>query len=466
MSVERKKEVGEDELESVVIETRLRVPEGAVKTYRNQRISLRSRIRCQGRLVFDSCVLEYGQDDEGSILLENGAALEMLNCRIVGREIADPPGEDDDPPVQLIQGEAAKCVSVIFQRCVFEGCGYFLAAGSEGKVIFECCQINQPMSHLVMLDYMTELEMTDCVVQFAARPRFSVFTGRQFGGYGLPFEKNPRIVNCRIEQGEPGAEPDEAEPCYFPLFNLMGAVYERCSICGMTKVIGNPKSIVQSEFKECTEPVVLGRWGSVEIEIRDSVFEGGRAALTNLNSGSRIVRCQFRGCLDRVLSGTGLTVSDCEFRGLRTDKDTPNYGLLYFDRYDEDPVSVLERSVFEDIELRESFIVAGSISYKAAQAGPAVKVKSCEFVNCRVSDPDGGLVRRHMRSVTDGLFKKDVVLELARTRNCRGIGDSNSRRTAVAVQPSKARKIGATVAAGAMLGVTGLALSAVIGRRL
>jgi len=380
------------ELTRIEISSMLRISAAEEKVFKNMNIDLKTFIRCEGSLVFDSCTLSYGENKGGQLIFDGAGSLKMVNCYILCDGVS--PREDSSAPgFTFVISERGNDEGVfVFEKTTFESCVHFLKRNNNGSVEFSGCCFDNPGNDFLKSEQGL-LTLKDSIVRFDAPPLSVVF---QAGS-------SAQIINCVIESS------CDLNSDSYPVFGLIADLFEKCTFKNLKNFLCISYRIIDCEFDNCAD-VWKGFGCHLPTVFENCLFRKCSDILSYCN-GVTLAHCQFIECRGHILFlSRSSTVEYCEIINSQSDQNI-------FSLHDKNK---LKRCLFDGVH-SESFLIDGFTDIDNLKSGPAVEVVECEFRNCSVGEECDGLIRMTQAGTTGKLLRKNVIREFARVTNCRGV---------------------------------------------
>jgi len=390
-----------------------KIAEGEERIVRGQTMVLNETIECKGRLIFENCVISSGADRAAAgILLGERAELILRNCKVR----CERSEEDSYPRHSLVEIPDHCGGTVVCQETEFQDCYRFLETGEEASVLFESCLINNPSGDFCTLGWKNNrLDVQNCTIRLSGSRSTlsSVFSAILTGN-------TSHVKNCSIESSK-AAE--------YLVLQLRDAEVEGCTFTGITGCIDGAAVIRKCEFRKCQQVIGYLHDSETGAAISDCLFEQCEEVITNLPGQSTIANCRFTDCKDQIISNTDdslmpgkpsdIRVESCRFSGL-TGHEGGFSASLAFRRSVHGRGSVVKDCVFDGARLTEGFLLAGCGEH-------ALRVETCEFLNCTADPHSGGIIQT--RYGTDSAGSDDSFggfIESVVVSNCRGLDSSEA----------------------------------------
>ncbi len=435
-SVERdadqRDEVLDGERASLVIDSILHIASDEKKVISNMNININATIRCEGHLAFENCQLTYFDGDPSCrIVVEEEASLEIRNSKVVCEYQGKSSEKDTDVTFFI---DVASNADISFCNIEFLKCALFLESDHKSNVVFEDCKIIQPPTPFSRQGRDSKLEMKKCRILLVDEP-FTLSRCFHSVFSSVPSSANDfYLSDCSVE-GSQGWLEKEKE---FDLFDLTGAIYERCSFVGVRGCIEGAKRVLKCEFENSKDVLNLCV-RDVEAVVSDCVFKWCENVVQDLQSGSTVGHCRFDGCKNILISTQcgGVTVEYCDFNNIFTDADFHGTSSLFFGRgRDPGRVSTVKNSTFNGVNLSEGYLIGGEVFLKSHKS---VSIDNCDFRECVTRRKSGGIIKIRSLCLSRGASGKLLKVEAVTISNSRGL--NKVRVEEVKNDPSEQKKM-------------------------
>lgn len=413
------------EYEEITLSSIVHIPAGEQLTYRNKIIHLQTLINCEGQLVFDSCVLHYGEiESADEIKLSKTASLSMQQCTIENHSYDD----------RVFIDATAVTAEIRFDNCEFINCSNFLHTDRSDLVISHCRTINagenfaSGMNKTSIFDseflfcneappnkkggrYVLQskrLEMSECFVKGTQQITATGQLGESFNQAQTIFEAEQGYANCSTFYG-------------------INALFTLGSSFSEFKFI-----VRQSAFLHCSD--IFKTYGAAKIE--DCRFDCCTSIGQEMHANSEIFSCQFNACVRNLFSthyDGNVKLAYCEFNNWRatdaSEQTSACENMLEFTRtHDKDSrCSEVKNCIFRGIVANQRFLISGRIFEKVS--GDVLTLKSCDFINCTTKRESKKIIKEYAE-----YYKRDWKRELKTIQvkvvkiesNCRGLDRTNT----------------------------------------
>lgn len=144
-------------LEALMLYGTLYVKKGEKSIYRNKNIHFLANILCEGELIFESCVIHYGENNStGGIEIAERASLTMRQCTIEAHSYTQKVfiegngvREEIEEEVELTENcNTSDLINIQFSQCKFLNCVDFLE--TDKSVLLDHCYIVNPWEFMFL----------------------------------------------------------------------------------------------------------------------------------------------------------------------------------------------------------------------------------------------------------------------------------------------------------------------------
>ncbi len=445
------------ELEEITISTITHIGEGESCIYKNKIIHFKAPIECEGNLVFDTCVLHYGEtENPDEIEFTRTASLTIRNCSVENHSVDE----------RFFINASKIRTAIRVEQCTFVNCCYFIDC-YQPVHMYECRAIN-PGRHFLKNGH-AECEIDHCDFLFRDVPE--KFRGNLH-----------EIINCyRIHLSE-------SFVCY-----MSGGIYpenfldswschiDHCEFSGIRKCISASNATISlSTFTYCEAAIRGRRLGSINItDCRFDYCKGRFSddAIVDLNLESKILHCQFNDCVNNIIStrySGGVRVEYCEFNNWEAGKQLTIMGkttdfdgamLSFAKSKDRDSRgSIVSNCIFNGIRACGAFAIQGKINEKIVDY--AVSIRCCSFKNCTTRRTSGKIIKEYgtYRAFLGRGEKEIKIIDIDKT-SCVGWDNVNkSNGVAQSFEPRRMDGAGNLIGRSLTQKITGADIAGAPGR--
>lgn len=383
------------ELEEITISSITHIGEGESCIYKNKIIHFKAPIECEGDLVFDTCVLHYGEtEDRDEIEFTKTASLTIKNCSVENHSVDE----------RFFIDASRIQTAIRIEQCTFVNCCYLMDCYQPIYMLY--CRVINPGRYFLKNGH-AECEIDHCDFLFRDVPeKFKGTLHEIIACWQLHLSESLVRSEEYFYLGGRRIYPEQilkAGKCHI----------DHCEFWGVRNciAIGECGRISLSTFNRCEE-IVSSSWGAWDsVCIEDCRFDYctgrfGTDSIINSRAGTKIMHCQFNGCSNNIISASydgGVRVEYCEFnnweagkqltiRGETTDFDGAM--LSFAKSKDRDSRgSIVSNCIFNGIRARGAFAIMGKINEKIDDY--AASIRCCSFKNCTTRRESGKIIKEY-----------------------------------------------------------------------
>jgi hypothetical protein len=380
--------------EKLQIKNEITISEGEEKKFYGQEIRFSSDINCEGKLIFDHCILIYNGDNiTGKISLSEGALI-ISHCTIVGKNNKTPA---DYPESYFIEGYN---VNISIENTLFYNCRCF--ANISGVIDIQDSKIQYP-------------KIQQC---------FNFLTLNSDEG-----REKSRIQNCIIENLDPKpvklSEDDRISHYLFSgLMNIMSCSFKNISgLFDCNIVVTGDINLAASSFSHCIE--ILNVPSNVKIIY--CLFEDCERMFSLAIVGFKLdlKYSQFISCKNKIVDSSSIEIEYCDFYNYRAEKPKNEivgptcFNLNDFDRSGGKKIS---HCLFDGMFFDEDSNFISCNIFKKRQHG--VSVEKNKFLHC-VKKGDDEFIKQNVMAY--GSFGSVKEVEIIDIEDCTGLNKINKK---------------------------------------
>lgn len=412
------------DLENMIIQTTLYIPENETKTFSHKRLHICAFLDCVGQLEFDSCEIYYHESDVWDIALREGASIVFINCTFICKDYYE------TPFIKAVE----EC-QVIFNNCVFKDCSRFLDACYIKEIFMENCQINDCCDYFIKIHLRESSHVSISKCKITENSLREFYQNLKNVGPLICFESstevNSTITDTHFIQGKEFnqffGESTSQRP-YYLMVN--GVSIENCTCINATNLFFcNGASMIKNcNLKDCCGVIRSTALSPVSIEHCN--FEHCTKIAFLIDSG-KISYCNFSNCFDGIIChesfGGGISIESCSFDHLH--QFSPN---LYFGRIgctsddnafifltaDSKYFSKVSRCIFDGLHLDTGLLISSTSHYKILSNKP-ITIEDCHFKNCTTQRMDKKLIKT--TACGKSLFGRYSDYEVIDIQKCPGL---------------------------------------------
>ncbi|MDR2797406.1 MAG: right-handed parallel beta-helix repeat-containing protein [Treponema sp.] len=429
-------------LEKLTIDRPFPIPSGAEKRYEAKEIYFKANIQCQGKLVFDHCVLTYDYNtNQHQITLGETGSVEILHSAVMGTH----DGEwQEKSGGYFIQPDGYCHIDPLLtvKDSVFTDC-YVFAEGV--KLSMENCKVQysflppeKPYSrtwHFIDAVHDAESEIKNCIIE-------NTFNWWELRRKLLELDKEVEAVKDKdaakkimekklrdlLHMPEDKFSFDAVGKAYWKTVKLSDmshdALFYHVRIVEKTTFKNIPQGclrevqkILNSEFFNCMCCISAGYFVNLGL-ISDCLFNNCEEVIHSSN-GSSIQYCQFVNCKGYLLDlNSGTKVAYCEFYNVAAAEYSPQ---IYIHVYLNEGSTCIEHCTFDGVLYdggRYGFIHAALYrGFKLFSDPIGVYIRNCEFRHCKTTHSEGKIIEEY-----DFPNRKKKVISVS---DCRGLENVN-----------------------------------------
>ena len=428
------------EMTDEVISTILQIKPGETKTYKNKNMHLRAYINCEGNLIFDHCIINYNETDDGDeITLSNKANLTITNSVIRCK------GIDEN---YFITCEDADQITL--DRNTFEDCSYFIKASSICTFSMTNCKLHNCFDDFINLDVghksSTCIIKNNVIIQDGLnsfyikeeKPRSAMLISvNSFENNKVEFYNNSIFEEEDFRKAGVKKGKSENQIVYFDSIFGNGDI-KNCFFKGISRPISAVK-FVECRFEKCAEAIYLKQnYSSSEVSGVDNCVFVECTNVIKTVDGAEITNCQFVSCYDDIIDPVGfwggVSVEFCQFvntkNTMENDLFTSHlYGpaCIRFRRCkgSDGKANYIKKCIFDGIELGDNFLIAAVAFEKPS--GTVTHIENCDFKNCSTQRDSGKIIKEYIQY--DTLFRKNLSFHANEISGCKGLDKINKEKS-------------------------------------
>ena len=448
------------EMMDEVISTILQIKPGETKTYKNKNIHLKAYINCEGDLIFDHCIINYNEANNGNeIKLSNKANLTITNSVILCK--------DFDKNAFITCEGAGK---VTLDRNTFEDCSHFIKSGSICSFSMTNCRLHNCYEDFIDLDIgsdsSTSVIKNNVIIQDGLNSFYSklenywmmqLISVNSFENNKVEFYNNSIIEEESFRKAGVKKGKSENQIIYFDSVYGNGDI-KNCFFKGISRSISAVK-FVDCRFENCTDAIFLKQNYSASDGpcVDNCVFVECTNVIDTVDN-AKITNCQFVSCYDHIIDPLefdgGVSVEFCQFINTRNtiESYTSSLSCVQFQRGkgSDGKANYLKNCIFDGADLEDNFLI-GAVAIEKP-SGTVTYIENCDFKNCSTQRESGKIIKEYVQY--DTLFKKDVNFHANTISGCKGLDKINkegSKSESVEIRPASNVGVSGDVGAPAAL---------------
>lgn len=442
----------EENIEMVdeVISTILQIKPGETKTYKNKNIHLKAYINCEGNLIFDHCIINYNETDDGDeITLGSNSSLTITNSVILCK------GFDKNTFITC-DGDT----QVTLDNDTFEDCSYFIKSKSWETCVFSMtnCRLHNCLEDFLSL-YLWE--KSDCVIKnnMIIQDGLNPFYPKEESGWhGTLIRVNNNTNNkvefcnnCIFEEEtfQKAGIAKKSSKNMLTYFESRTGEIRNCLFKGISQDYSgaiDAHKFFECRFEKCTNPVhTMKNYYSDDDDepcIDNCVFVECTDVIAT-DDNTQITNCQFVSCYDNLIRpygyDGGISVEFCQFINTRNTKESiisKRISCITFTRTKSSKTraNYLKKCIFDGVELGDNFLIEADVFEKPH--GVVTYIENCDFKNCSTKRASGKIIKEYIQY--DTLFKKDINFHANIISDCKGLDKINkegSKSDSVEIRP-------------------------------
>lgn len=423
----------EENIEMVdeVISTILQIKPGETKNYKNKNIHLKAYINCEGDLIFDHCIINYNEADNGNeIKLSNKANLTITNSIILCKEF-------DKNAFITCEGAG----QVTLDRNTFEDCSHFIKSGSICEFSMTNCKLHNCFEDFIDLDIghdpSTCAIKNNVMIQDGLNPFYAkvekywmmqLISVNSFENNTVEFYNNSIIEEEGFRKADVKKGKSENHIIYFDTAYGIGDV-KNCFFKGISRSISAVK-FIDCRFENCTDAINLKQnYSDSDVPCVDNCVFVDCTNVINTVDNAKISNCQFVSCYDQIIDPSefdgGVSVEFCQFINTRNaiESYSSNLSCVQFQRgrSSDAKANYLKNCIFDGADLEDNFLI-GAVAIEKP-SGTVTHIENCDFKNCSTQRESGKIIKEYVQY--DTLFKKDVNFHANTVSGCKGLDKIN-----------------------------------------
>lgn len=451
-------------LEKLTLDGTLHIKQGKRVIYQNKNIHFLATLVCEGELIFDNCVIHYGENDsEGVIVIPDDAVLTMRKCTVkahsyIGRMFITNNGDgfeeiaeetiagDEEIAEETVAGDEVieigeskedcdilDSMHVQLIQCEFVNCVGFLQ--TDTSVLLDHCYIINPWAFM-MLGGMDDNRgiIRDCIFYIENRPDFLPTYIEMEDSFVIKVW-NLHFINSSVQgilqmttaddsMCEEKKKVEDWSNIRF-LGGISDLLIENSSFRGIRGIVctdGISERIIRlSTFEHCYDVLCGGSYRVEECrfdlcsKIGDSVFS------------TKFLHCQFNDCFCELISTPSevgeIIIDGCEFNNWSAveQKKDEKSSMLSLTGTRRELNKVID-CTFNGIQAYKYFLIR-SHNWSVSN-GVRTKVKYCTFLNCVTERENEELIQEYASYL--GLFDRLVTYRITDVDDCQGLEQVNS----------------------------------------
>ncbi|MDO4464546.1 MAG: hypothetical protein Q4C57_08350 [Bacillota bacterium] len=419
------------EMTDEVISTITQIRAGETKIYKHKNIHLKAYINCEGNLIFDHCIINYNETDDGDeITLSKNASLTITNSVVICK------GFDENAFITC-EGDT----QITLDRNSFEDCSYFIKSSFVCVFSMTNCRLHNCYEGFLSI---YSGDKSDCVIRdniiiqdgfnsfYTKNNRFRCPTLICVYSHGNIVEFYNNIIleeegfrRDGVEEGKGGNR--------ITYFSCDDGEVRNCSFKGISQSIVALK-YAECKFEKCTEAIRPRKsyLSSSAPCIDNCVFVECTNVISTVEN-TQITNCQFVSCYNYIIMPLsfdgGVSVEFCQFINTKnTFKNSfSDCFCVTFRRAKESKTraNYLKKCIFDGVELGDNFLI-GALGFEKP-SGTVTYIEGCDFKNCSTKRTSGKIIKEYIKY--DTLFKKNIDFHANQVSKCRGLDKVNKERT-------------------------------------
>lgn len=408
--------------EDETISTMLSIGKGDKVVFKNKNIHLDSYIKCDGKLEFIDCVINYNEFDNGDeIQIGEDASIAFDGCMICCK------GYDESVFISNIDYCNNK---FSFKNSSFFDCSYFINVNNVEEAIIENCyfhncfnrfmhiSLNEDASFIMDSNYFMLDDVCDFNSIYLGQGFFSGCTIIRIESVSSDPSKEISITNLLLEESLD--ESSEISEKYISILDASKVKLKQSTVLNLSKDLF-VRGAYNCYFKDC----LIGLNGFDEYDVASEVDNCLFDTCTNIfrfQHDVSIHDSSFVSCYGGFFDGFGsLKIKKCNFYNTKFINDSA-WGSVHKAFIEVGyPDSSLKECVFDGIELSNGHLIAGK-GYDSS-ASNVCSVSGCYFLNWKKGDNDN-LINEYTEYL--GLFNKSKsVKSINVSSDCKGLDKSS-----------------------------------------
>lgn len=448
------------EMTDEVISTILQIKPGETKTYKNKNMHLRAYINCEGNLIFDHCIINYNETDDGDeITLGNSSSLTISNSVILCK------GFDKNYFITCKDD-----TQITLDNDTFEDCSYFIKSwGNTCIFSMTNCKLHNCLEDFLSLSLR---EKSDCVIKnniILQDGLNSFYTKEKNGWYATLIDlrdsddKKVTICNNSIFEKEGFRRAGVEEGKYgnkMIYFNCYTGEIRNCLFNGIFQEYSKATEAhkyFDCRFEKCTNALhTLTSYSAADVSSIDNCIFIECTDVIAADDNTHITNCQFVACYDNLIRpygyDGGISVEFCQFINTRNTKENFRNSCITFTRTKSSKTrsNYLKKCIFDGVEMGNNFLIEADVFEKPH--GVVTYIENCDFKNCSTQRASGKIIKEYIQY--DTLFKKDINFHANIISDCKGLDKINkegSKAESVEIRPASNVGVSGDVGAPAAL---------------
>jgi hypothetical protein len=367
--------------ESLAVDNILYIPANTEKRFEAKEIAISADIHCEGKLVFENCVVKYdGSSKLGKIRAKGEGSILFSSCSVTDANCEDSGSVDLSGYSALISDENRKGI-LVCEKTSFHNCFLF----SKG----------------------IKVQMKDCRILFTA----GISKGKDDGCFIIDesyMSEESEVTNCLIENVGGTFEEGEDYRLLVGLKSITGCTFKNISSGHrLTRQI-NSKEIKRCFFSDCKW--VIGTYGAISY-------------------------CLFENCQEAILYVE--TIKECQFINCSTALDLRHGKVLYCQFFNTKGNALCISIPYHSLEVKSCTFdgfdgdgylidIGTGILTKKPRSFRTVTIEDCVFKNCitkKVADDSYKALCCTEQPYYH--FKKVAYQNIASFSNCHGLENVN-----------------------------------------
>jgi hypothetical protein len=394
--------------EKLQIRNEINISEGEEKKFFGQEIRLSADISCEGKLIFDHCILIYNGDNiAGKINLSEEGSIEISHCTVVGKNNETPAEHPDE---YFICGYSG---NIVIENTLFYDCRYFANTGAvidiqNCKIRYPKFQYRFPFLKLNSEKSHEKSRMQNCIIEnLDSNPVKLAKSDSSHFGFFLGFLGKDHIIAHYLFSG---------------MMNIISCSFK--NILGLfdSGFFGNSGNLnlVGSLFSQCAEisKVSVAKIVYCLFEDCENIFGEG------LGMGKLDLKySQFIDCKNKIVgNSSSAEIEYCDFYNYRSEKSKDDISVpacFHFMDFTDDGRKKISHCLFDGIYLGNG---SNFISFSFGKLKHGLIIENCKFLHCIKKD-DNELIHQVDRQY--GAFGSVKQVQVIDVKNCTGLNDVN-----------------------------------------